>query len=182
MPILTNKEGRKLYVLRRISNNEVIKHSVQYSAAVDDAPLEGFDPDLEYLAMDEDVKPNYDKRFFNLVKSEGKVGNLWRITYSTIERKLTQTQIKIAVTNTEAAQIEQHVKHLERDKLVFLALGMLFAESTNPTPNQRQAAVKNRVIAIAEKLWQNYQRVRDLFTAIDGGETPDIDTGWAAAQ
>lgn len=177
MPLVYNSFGRKLYVLYRISTSTVINRSVVYPAAVDDDPIIGLDPDLQYLAMDRDVTPDYDPRVYDLVTSEAKVANLWRITYGT-QRK-DATQIKIAVTNKEATEITNHVRAMERDKLMVLGLGVLFAELSSLTLNARQQAVKNKIIAAATKIWQNDQRVTELFAQIDTNQVPDIDTGWA---
>jgi hypothetical protein len=177
MPLVYNSAGRKLYVLRRISTDTILNPSTVYPNAVDDAPIVGLDPDLEYLAIDKDDVPTYDPRVFDLLTSGAKVANLWRITHTT--PKKVAAQIKVAVTNRERTELERHVRNEERDKLLLLGLGVLYLKITGLTLNAKQTAIKDRVVAAATKLWQNDQRVADLFAEIDANTTPNIDTGWA---
>jgi hypothetical protein len=178
MPLLYNSAGRKLYVLRRISTSEIINRAVVYPNVVDDAPIVGLDPDLEYLAMDRDVQPDYDSRIYNLLTSEAKDGNLWRITYST--PKKVADQIKLAVQNREATEVGVHLTPMERDKMLLLAVGVLFATQTGVTLTQRQQAIKTRVLNAVQRVLANDQRAAQLFAAIDADQVPDIDTGWAS--
>lgn len=180
MPLVYNNANppRKLYVLRRISTDEVLNRFIVYPNAVDDAPIVGLDPDLEYLAIDRDVTPDYDSRVFNLLTSEAKDGNLWRITYTT--PKKANDQIKIAVTNREQIEIAKHVKEYEREKLEILGLQVLFAINAGATLTQRQTAIRNKINSAAAKLLQNDTRAAELFTQIEANQVPDIDTGWAA--
>ena len=180
MPLLTNSQGRKLYVLRRISTSEVLNRFVVYPNAVDDAPIVGFDPDLEYLAIDRDVVPDYDSRVYDLVTNEAKDGTLWRITYTT--PKKVADQIKLAVQNREATEVGAHLTPAERDKMLLLAVGVLFATQQGVTLTTRQQAIKTRVLNAVQKVLANDQRAADLFADIDADKIPDIDTGWAAKQ
>ena len=177
MPLVTNSQGRKLYVLRRISTSEVINRFVVYPNAVDDAPIVGFDPDLEYLAIDRDVQPDYDSRIYDLLTSEDKVGSLWRITYTTPKKAL--DQIKLAVQNREATEVGSHLTPMERDKMLLLGIGVLFATQTGVTLTTRQQAVKTRILNAVQKVFANDQRAAELFAAIDANQVPDIDTGWS---
>ena len=177
MPLVTNSQGRKLYVLRRISTSEIINRFVVYPNAVDDAPIVGFDPDLEYLAIDRDVTPDYDSRIYDLTTSENKVGSLWRITYTT--PKKVADQIKLAVQNREATEVGVHLTPQERDKMLLLACGVLFATQQGVTLTTRQQAIKTRVLNAVQRVLANDQRAADLFAVIDADQVPDIDTGWA---
>lgn len=176
MPLLTFSDGRKQYVLRRISTGEVLKRNARYPTATDDGPIDGFDPDLEYLAMDQDVQPDYDARVFDLVTNEAKDGTLWRITFSTLRRD--NSTIKVAVTNKEASEVYSHMTPTERDKLMLVALGVLFRQLAAQTLTVKEQAVRNRVMGLAAKLWKNDDNAAALFTAIDAGQTPNIDSGW----
>lgn len=178
MPLVTNAQGRKLYVLRRISTQEVLNRFVVYPNAVDDAPIVGLDPDLEYLAIDRDAQPDYDSRIYSLQTDEVKVGNLWRITYAT--PKKADDQIKLAVQNREATEVGNHLTPAERDKMLLLGLGVLFATQQGVTLTQRQQAIKTRVLEAVAKVLANDKRAADLFADIDAAKIPDIDTGWAA--
>jgi hypothetical protein len=180
MPILTNAQGRKLYVLRRISTSEVLNRFVVYPNAVDDAPIIGFDPDLEYLPIDRDVQPDYDPRVYDLTTSEAKVGSTWKISYAT--PKKVADQIKLAVQNREATEVGQHLTPAERDKMLLLGLGVLFATQQGVTLTQRQQAIKTRVLDAVAKVLANDKRAADLFADIDADKVPDIDTGWSVKQ
>ena len=177
MPLVTNAQGRKLYVLRKISTNEVLNRFVTYPNAVDDAPIVGLDPDLEYLAIDRDLTPDYDSRIYTLQTDEAKVGSLWRITYAT--NKKAADQIKIAVQNREATEIQRHLPVNEQIKLLTLAVQTLFATQQGVTLTNRQTKIKNRVQKAAAKLTQNDQAVADLFVQIDADAPIDMDSVWA---
>jgi hypothetical protein len=177
MPLVYNSSGRKLYVLRRISTGQVINRFVVYPNIVDDAPIDGLDPDLEYLAIDRDAQPDYDSRIYDLSTLEAKDGTLWRITYAT--PKKASEQIKVAITNREATEVGQHLTPMERDKMLLLGLGVLFATQVGVTLTTRQQAVKDRILAAAQKVLLNDTRVAQLFAAVDANQVPDIDTGWA---
>lgn len=180
MPLLTNSAGRKLYVLRRISTSEILNRFVVYPNAVDDAPIIGLDPDLEYLAIDRDVTPDYDSRIYSLETNEAKDGNLWRITYAT--PKKAAEQIKLAVQNHEATELQKHLSAIERDKLIVLALGVLFATQDGVALTTRQQAIKDRVLRAAAKILQNDNRVAQKFAQVDADQVPDIDAGWAQPE
>jgi hypothetical protein len=177
MPLVLNPQGRKLYVLRRVSTGQVINRFVVYPNVVDDAVIEGLDPDLEYLAIDRDAQPDYDSRIYDLQTLEAKSGNLWRITYATPKKAV--EQIKVAITNREATEVGQHLTPMERDKMLLLGLGVLFTTQVGVTLTIRQQAVKTRILQAAQRVLQNDQRVADLFADVDANKVPDIDTGWA---
>jgi hypothetical protein len=178
MPILTTSTGRKLYVLRRISTGEIIKRNTIYPVAVDDAPIEGFDADLEFLAIDQDVQPDYDGRIYSLVTNEAKdaVANTWRITFST--QKRVNTEIKVAVTNVEAFENQRHYTSQERDKLMWLAIGVTLRQLANQTLTAKELAVKQRAMELVTTIWKNDDRARALFTAVDAGQEINPDAGW----
>ncbi len=178
MPILTNSTGRKLYVLHRLSNDQILARSVVYPAAIDDAPIVGLDPDLEYLAMDRDVQPDYDPRVFTLSTSEAKNGTLWHITYNTTKKAV--DQIKIAVTNVERAKLTDQVPTEEMNKLVILTLGILASKQDSLQLTVEQQAVLDRMNVAASKVWQNDANSAKLFADIDANKVPDLDSGWAA--
>jgi hypothetical protein len=180
MPLVYNTATppRKLYVLRRISTSEILNRFVTYPNAVDDAPIVGLDPDLEYLAIDRDETPNYDSRAYLLVTGEAKVGSLWRITYTT--PKKANDQIKVAIQNREVSEIEKHLRNYEREKMEILGLAVLFQLQSGVVLNARQTAIKNRVLAAAQKLFQNDQTAADKFAVVDANGVPDFDADWAA--
>lgn len=176
MPILTNSDGRKLYVLRRISTGEIIKRNTLYPVSTDDAPIEGFDPDLEFLAIDQDVQPDYDARIYLLVRNEAKAGSVWRVTFSTQKRVV--DEIKVAVTNVEAFENQRHYSLQERDKLMWLAIGVTLRQLANQTLTAKELAVKQRAMELVAKIWKNDERARQLFLAVDAGQEINPDAGW----
>jgi hypothetical protein len=185
MAILTNSQGRKLYVLRKISTGEIISRNVLYPNAVDDAPIQGLDPDLEYLAIDQGLQPVYDSRFFILQQQEGKDATVtpavYRITFSAVRRDT--ADIITALANVESFQNDRVVDPPERMKLIFLGLGVLFQITANQTLTAKQTAVKNKILGQVAKITTN-SNVRETFeTQITAGGTPDLDAPvWAADQ
>jgi hypothetical protein len=182
MPILLHSNGRKKYVLRRISTGEIINRGVFYPNAEDDAPIIGLDPDLEYLAMDQDVRPDYDARVFSLVTNEDRQEGtppLWRITFDTVRRPT--TEIKAAAQNVEAVKNRLHYSEQERDKLCILGLAVLFRQIANQQLTQKEVNLKQRILAMGATIWKNDDRLRAIFTALDANQTPDLDAEWEPA-
>lgn len=183
MPILTFSNGRKKYVLRRISSQQIIGRNLTYPTATDDSEIVGLDPDLEYLAMDQDVIPDYDPRIYVLTTTELRnavtTPPTWHITFGTVKR--TVTEIKANAINVEAVKNRLHFTEQERDKLVILGLAVLFRQTANQQLTQREVALKNRIITMGTAIWNNDQRLRDIMVALDGGGEPDLDDQWAPA-
>lgn len=178
MPILLTPQGRKLYVLRRISTGEIIKRNTEYPNLIEDSPIEGLDPDLEYLVLDKDVPPDYDSRIYSLETNESKdnVANTWRITFDTIKHP--NTQIKQNALNIEAFKNQEHISQQELQKVIILGLGILFRKLANQQLTSKEELVKDRIISVASTYWKHDERVATLFTAIENGETPDLDASW----
>lgn len=170
-------DDRKQYVVRKISTNEILFRNRHYPTSTDDSVIVGLDADIEYLAMDADAIPDYDSRIFTLVTSETKVGNLWKITHD--PQKKETDQIKAAVVNAEAAQIQVQLVGENQTKLILLGLNVLFSSLDGLKLTDEQQSVKDRIAKASSALWQNDAKVAELNAAIDAGETPDLDTVWA---
>lgn len=175
MSLVTNSEGKQLYVVYRISDGAILaRNRVHFSIDETQQPTDG----TLYLAMDTDPVPNYDSRIYSLVTTEEKLDLIWKTTFSVIKKAF--DQIKVAVTNRENVELLRHVKEYEREKLELLAIAVLFQVQSGVVLNARQTAIKNKIIAAATKLFQNDQNAADLFTVIDADQVPNIDSGWAA--
>lgn len=183
MPILTFPDGRKKYVLRRISNSQIINRNLHYPTATDDSEIVGLDPDLEYLAMDQDAVPDYDPRLYILSTDETRnaatTPPTWHIAWVTTKRPT--ADIKANAANVEASMNRLQYTEQERDKIVLLGLGILFRLINNQQLTAREIALKTRLIAAAVEIWKNDQRLRDIYTALDAGQEPDLDAQWAPA-
>tara|TARA_R110000868_G_scaffold237348_1_gene491896 strand:- start:526 stop:1062 length:537 start_codon:yes stop_codon:yes gene_type:complete len=177
MPLVTNSAGRQLYVLRQISNGDILKRDSLYPAIIDGGAIDGLDNDMEWLPIDRDALPAYDGRVFDLVTSEGKVGQQWRITYTT--QKKTAARIKDAITQREVYELRKQVTDQERDKAVLLALGTFFSTLSNATYTAKQNALRTRILNAAQKLLANDTRATALAADADAGNALDIDSGWA---
>jgi hypothetical protein len=171
---------RKLYVLRRISTNEILNRFVVYPNAVDDAEIVGLDPDLEYLAIDRDAEPTYEARAYSLVVNEAKVGNLWRITYSTPKRPL--EQIKQAIQNHEITEMERHISHIRREKAQTLMIAILSKQIGGVGLTVPEANLRTFFLQKAANIRQNDVTAAAKIAEVDAGGVPDFEAGWAPAE
>jgi hypothetical protein len=175
MPLVTNSDGKQLYVIYRVSDGAIIaRNKVHFSLDETQQPTDG----TLYLKMDTDAVPDYDSRIYDLVKTEEKIDLVWKTTWATPKRPI--TDIKTAVTNRENIELYRHVREYEREKLEILGLAVLFQLQAGAQLTARQTVIRNRVLSAATKLFQNDTRASELFTAIDANQVPDIDAGWAA--
>lgn len=177
---LLNSSGRQLYALRRISDGTVLNPRAIWPAANDNDPIEGLDPDLQYLPILTQARPEVDFRLFTLNEAEGASGDQWHITYATVARPAEEAKINAA--NVEAEQNRRHYTEQERDKLIILGLGVLFRQLNNQVLTQREVNLKQRIIDLAARVWKNDQRLRDIATDLTAGKTPDLDSGWELTQ
>jgi hypothetical protein len=175
MPLVTNSDGKQLYAIYRVSDGAIIaRNKIHFSIDETVQPSDG----TLYLKMDTDVVPDYDSRIYDLVKTEEKIDLVWKATWATPKRPI--TDIKVAVTNRENIELERHVKIQEFKKLVMFAIGVLYQLQSGNTLTPRQTFIRNKFLAALTKINQNDDRATALFTAIDANQVPDIDAGWAA--
>ena len=163
-----------LYVLRKISTDEILKRSVVLA----EYPVEGLDSDLEYLPMVEDSIPDFDPRYFTINKIEGRQSTplAWRITWQIVKRAT--PEIKRSVKNVERLEHQKHVTVEERDKLVLLGLTVLFRKINNLELTAKEQALADLIVTKGTKIWRNDDRAQTLQTLIEAGSEPDLDTGW----
>ena len=164
----------------QISTGEVISRNKPWPRA-DGQAIEGLDPDYVYLLQIRDTPPDYDSRLLTLESAEtvDAPANEIRTTWTTPARPV--ADIKVNAANVETFENSRHYEQRERDKLMILGLGVLFRQVANQALTAREIALKDRVIAAALKLWKNDARLREIITAIDAGQTPDLDAGWDPA-
>jgi hypothetical protein len=169
------------WAVLQLSTGEIVGRNRQWPVA-DGSPIQGLDPDYVYLLQLTDAQPDYDPRLFTLEKQEtvDASANELRTAWATIARPL--DDIKVNAQNVEAFENQRHYSDLERDKLMILGLGVLFRQVANQQLTAKEVALKDRVITIATRIWKNDARLRAIITAIDGGQTPDLDAGWEPAQ
>lgn len=165
------------WAVLQISTNTIIARNVVWPVA-DGGEIPGLDPDYVYLRQIADAEPNYDPRLFTLQATESVdiPGNELRTSFVSVARPSIES--KINAENTEAVENQRHYSERERDKLLILGLGVLFRQTANQTLTAREINLKNRIIDISTRIWKNDQRLRNIITAIEAGQTPDLDTGW----
>jgi hypothetical protein len=193
MPILTfptghASAGRKQYVLHRISDGVILGRNRVYPVATDDAPISGLDPDLEYLAMNQDVKPDVDLRIFSLSISEGKATEAphlddtrptWHISWTAT--RLPNDTIKVHARNAQAAANALHYTPSEKEQISLLGLGLAARKHAGLELNIAEEALDARITELYPILFANDQRLAEIYTEIENDENPDLDAGWEPA-
>lgn len=182
MPILTFPDNRKKYVLRRISTSQILGRNLHYPTSTDDSTIVGLDPDLEYLAMDQDLVPDYDPRVFRLTTAEARNADTtpptWHITYGTEKRS--EEEIKTAITNAEALENIKLVPTQETLKLTIMGLGILFRSVKGLQLNAKEQAVLDRLTEVYAAIDKHDSIVAEKFADVEADRIPDINR-WDAA-
>jgi hypothetical protein len=165
----------------QVSTGEIISRNRTWPR-LDGMAIDGLDPDFVYLLQIRDTPPEYDSRLFVLESAEtvDAAANEIRTTWTTTARPV--EDVKVNAANVETLENSKHFEARERDKLMILGLGVLFRQVANQALTAREIALKDRLIAVATKLWKNDTRLRSILTAIDAGQTPDLDAGWEPGQ
>lgn len=165
------------WAVLQLSTGEIVARNKPWPVA-DGSAIPGLDPDYVYLLQLTDAQPDYDPRLFTLEKTEtvDATANEIRVSWNTLARPV--DDIKVNAQNVEAYENQRHFSPLERDKLIILGLGVLFRQVANQQLTAKEIALKDRVIGMATRIWKNDARLRAIITAIDSGETPDLDAGW----
>ena len=175
-------------VLIRKSTGEIIKHA-DYPR-LDMQPVEGLDPDLEWLIKYIPyVQPDYDSRIYVLNQTEEVTAiphsdyshlNKYKITFSTVKR--VNTDIETAVVNAENEANSHVVKYTDQLKIMVLGLGVLFRNVAGMTLTAKEIAIKDKVLALAVKVWKNDTAMRNKIAEIVAGTEPNIDEGWVRTE
>lgn len=178
MPILKFPDGRKQYAIYKISTASVIDRYKHYPRAVDDEPIEGLDPDIVYLAMNQDIQPEYDSRIVRLLPAvETRDGAELHTTWEFEKRPVTDIQLEIQ--NKEAAELAAQFATAEQLKLTVLMVGVLRRKLEGLSLTKEEEAVVARWDELAAKAWQNDANAAALKAAAAAGQDVDPDSGWA---
>lgn len=171
-------------VLIRKSTGEIIKHAPY--PREDMGVIVGLDPDLEWLLKHTPfIAPDYDSRYYVLNVTEEVTTdphpdhahlNQYKITYDTTKRP--EPDIIISVENAETEANEGVIPYTRQLKLIVLGIGVLFKNIDGLQLNQKETKIKNRVMAMAVKVWKNDTEARQKKQAIAAGQEPNIDDGW----
>lgn len=171
-------------VLIRISTGEVIKHANLPGDPTQ--PIPGLDSDLKWLIKREPfAAPDYDERYFILNRIETAMQaphpdyplyEEWRITYTTTKRPT--PEIVDEVKNAEQDALQKVFPARDQLKLLALGIAVLFRAQDGLQLNAKETAIKNKVLNLAQKIWQNDSVARTKETAVLANSEPDLDADW----
>ena len=171
-------------VLIRKSTGEIIKHALY--PREDMQPIDGLDPDLEWLVKYEPyLAPDYDSRIFLLNRTEEVTTtphpdyewlNQYQITYSTTKR--VDEDIVLSIENAEVQANETMLPYTKQLKYLTLGLGVLFRNVDGMTLTQKEQVVKDKMIALATRVWKNDAELQAKVAELVAGTEPNIDEGW----
>lgn len=177
-----NSAGKQLYVLFNKTTNTVINANALYPNADPTVPIEGLSPDLEYLPKRTEASPNYDSRYFILVKTEGKniTASTWDITYSTQDKS--SEEVAVAVDNAERFELTKHfdVTSINKD-FVIVAAALARQQKGLILTDIEQVSLDN-LVAASVPVCKNAEKAKALKEQIEAGDKPDLDTGWEKAS
>lgn len=165
------------YVLVRLSTQEVLKRNVPQEF-VDS--VTGLDPDLAYLPMIEQTRPEVDDAFYYLERVEQIVESEYRITWNTVKKPT--EELEQIIDNIERMEAQRHISQEDLLKITVLGLTVLFRALDGLQLNAKEQALAQKIVQIGTRIWQNDQYVAQVKAAIRAGQEPDITTGWAAPQ
>ena len=176
-------------ILVQKSTGDIIKSGIYPANFNEDGSLpliEGLDPDLEwYIVYQPFIEPEYDPRIYvlNIVKEIKNEAhpvytnlNQYKITYSIVKR--TVDEINFAVESAEEIANQTLFPIEQQLKIMSLGLGVLFRAVQGLSLNQKETAIKNKVMAIATKIWQNDQILLDKKKVVQSGGNIELDTLW----
>ena len=159
---------------------EIVARNKPWPVA-DGSAIVGQDPDYIMLMHVNDTPPAYDARLYILESSEGvdTEANVIHKTYDTTARSIEERTI--AAQNEEANQLGTHaslVREAIKTRLMVGAILAYVADAQAFPPKVETMSVKYKDTAV--KLWANRDRLDEIIAAIENGEDPDLDAGWAA--
>lgn len=176
-------------ILVQKSTGDIIKVGVYPANFNSDGslpPIDGLDPDLEwYINYEPFIQPEYDPRVYilNIVKEILNTPhpvytnlNQYKITYVLVKR--TVGEITLAIDNSEEIA-NQSVFPIEQQlKVLALGLGVLFRAVQRLSLNAKEIAIRDKVLQIATKIWQNDQILLNKKQAAQAGSEVDLDSEW----
>ena len=156
-----------------------------WNAELTSPEVVGLDPDLEYLVKRTPYAiPDFDPRLSSLVTTQN-VGDFdteyptlktWVTEYSLQERSIEEKKISIAESENDANYaIFPTNKHL---KYMALALAIIDRKASGLTITPAQQLILDKVQAKAQRIWNNHIAAKAKKTAIDAGNSIDLDTDW----
>jgi hypothetical protein len=171
-------------VLIRKSTGEILKHA-DYPRE-DMQPISGLDPDLEWLIKTQPcAEPDYDSRIFILNRVEAITSiphpeynwlNQYQITFNTPKRPA--ADIQTSVINAENDANNQVFPFTEQLKLITLGIATIFREVSGMKLTTSEQEIKNKILALAVKIWKNDVALKTKVAEITSGLEPNIDEGW----
>lgn len=175
-------------VLIRKSTGEIIKHA-DYPR-VDMELIVGLDPDLEWLLKYTPfVEPDYDSRIYILRRIEEVTTtphpeyphlNQYKIIFATVKRAV--DEITLAIENAENDANNGVFPHTRQLKMIVLGLGVLFRKVEGMALTAKETVVREKVLALATKVWKNDQVLRDKVAELSAGLEPNFDEGWEKTE
>ena len=170
------QEGSK-WAVYRLSTGQIISRYNDWPRS-DGMEIEGADPDYVMLMHVDSTMPSYDSRIYTLQGTEvvDVDGNELRKTWDAVKRP-TEEQ-KVAAENVEQQQLSKFIR-LEREaietRLMVTAILNYIDGLVMPPKVQ---AMANEYMALGVKIWKNRDRLKEIITAIENNEEPDLDAGW----
>jgi hypothetical protein len=171
-------------VLIRKSTGAILKHAPYPKE--DMSPVEGLDPDLEWLVKTEPFgAPDYDSRIWELEVDDAITQephpehshlNQFKRTYKTNKRP--DEDIILAIENAETDANQSVVSYNTDEKLFMLAIGILVRKDGGVQPNAKEQAILDQVQAFDVKIWKNDTEKKNKKDQVLAGQEPDIDAGW----
>lgn len=168
-----------LWATYQVSTGEIVARNRPWPVA-DGSEIIGQDPDFVMLLHVNDTPPQYDSRLFTLDSTEGidADANTLHKTFETTARSIPERTI--AAKNEEANQLNSHVDLVREAIRTRLMVGALLAYVTDAqTFPAKVDAMASSYKDLAVKLWANRDRLDEIIAAIENGEDPDLDAGWA---
>lgn len=176
-------------ILVQKSTGDIIKVGVYPANFNSDGslpPIDGLDPDLEWFVQYEPfVQPDYDPRVYvlNITKEILQTPhpqypnlNQYKITYSLVKKA--NTEIEQSLVNAEQVA-NQNLLPLDKQlKLLTLAIAVLFRSVGGLQLNQKETAIKNKLMDVAVKIWKNDATFLAKKTSIEAGNEVNIDSDW----
>lgn len=154
------------------------------------APIEGLDPDLEWLLVYTPfVQPDYDPRIYLLNQTEEITLtphpdyphlNQFKVTFNLVKRS--QPDIETAVANAESLANESLLPYEARLKLLTLGVAVLFRKTEGLALTPKENVIKDKVVAIGTRIWKNDANAKAMISAIASGAEPDLDASWEKEQ
>lgn len=178
MTPLLNSQGKALYVLRRVSDKFVINPR----AISNTTSLPNPGPDQEYLAILTDAAPDHDPSFTvrtqNEGPNEGTTPPQWEIHYDVTDRP--KSEQLAAVDNARRLEVQKQFPSQDswESMIVMVAALARKLEGLELTPAEQ--AANDRLVQVAAKITENIANSDDKKAAVNAGQKPDLEGGWAA--